>query len=320
MIQKAGLIKMKKLEYRFILSAEVLQAQQAGSPLVALESVVITHGLPRPQNLSLAKDMEAMVRTEGATPATIAMLDGMVHVGLSKERLTRLANEDNTRKISLRDFGIAAARHLSGGTTVAATTHIAEKAGIRVFATGGIGGVHRGSQFDVSADLTELGRARMIVVCAGAKAILDLPATLETLETLGVPVIGYQTEDFPAFYSRSSGLKVDASVDTPAEIGRIALAHWDHGFNTSILVVVPPPEEVAIPNEQIEGAIQEALHDAGERGIHGAATTPYLLSRVSQLSGGESLKTNLALLLNNAKVAAQIARSLSLKRKMDILL
>jgi pseudouridine-5'-phosphate glycosidase len=320
MTQKAGLIKMKKLEYRFILSAEVLQAQQAGSPLVALESVVITHGLPRPQNLSLAKDMEAMVRTEGATPATIAMLDGMVHVGLSEERLTRLAYEDNTRKISLRDFGIASARHLSGGTTVAATTHIAEKAGIRVFATGGIGGVHRGSAFDVSADLTELGRAKMIVVCAGAKAILDLPATLETLETLGVPVIGYQTEDFPAFYSRSSGLKVDASVDTPAEIGRIALAHWDHGFNTSILVVVPPPEEVAIPNEQIEGAIQEALHDAEEKGIHGAAATPYLLSRVSQLSGGESLKTNLALLLNNAKVAAQIARSLNLKRKLDVLL
>jgi pseudouridine-5'-phosphate glycosidase len=320
MTQKAGLIKMKKLEYRFILSAEVLQAQQAGSPLVALESVVITHGLPRPQNLSLAKDMEAMVRTEGATPATIAMLDGMVHVGLSEERLTRLAYEDNTRKISLRDFGIASARHLSGGTTVAATTHIAEKAGIRVFATGGIGGVHRGSAFDVSADLTELGRAKMIVVCAGAKAILDLPATLETLETLGVPVIGYQTEDFPAFYSRSSGLKVDASVDTPAEIGRIALAHWDHGFNTSILVVVPPPEEVAIPNEQIEGAIQEALHDAEEKGIHGAAATPYLLSRVSQLSGGESLKTNLALLLNNAKVAAQIARSMNLKRKLDVLL
>ena len=311
---------MKKLEYRFILSAEVLQAQQAGSPLVALESVVITHGLPRPQNLSLAKDMEAMVRTEGATPATIAMLDGMVHVGLSEERLTRLAYEDNTRKISLRDFGIASARHLSGGTTVAATTHIAEKAGIRVFATGGIGGVHRGSAFDVSADLTELGRAKMIVVCAGAKAILDLPATLETLETLGVPVIGYQTEDFPAFYSRSSGLKVDASVDTPAEIGRIALAHWDHGFNSSILVVVPPPEEVAIPNEQIEGAIQEALHDAEEKGIHGAAATPYLLSRVSQLSGGESLKTNLELLLNNAKVAAQIARSLNLKRKLDVLL
>ena len=311
---------MKKLEHRFILSGEVLQAQQMGSPLVALESVVITHGLPRPQNLSLAKDMEAMVRQEGATPATIAMLDGMVHVGLSEERLTRLAFEDNTRKISLRDFGIATARHLSGGTTVAATTHIAEKAGIRVFATGGIGGVHRGSAFDISADLTELGRAKMIVVCAGAKAILDLPATLETLETLGVPVIGYQTEDFPAFYSRSSGLKVDASVDTPAEIGRIALAHWDHGFNSSILVVVPPPEEVAIPNEQIEGAIREALHDAEEQGIHGAEATPYLLSRVSQLSGGESLKTNLALLLNNAKVAAQIARSMNLKRKLDVLL
>lgn len=311
---------MKKLEYRFILSAEVLQAQQAGSPLVALESVVITHGLPRPQNLSLAKDMEALVRTEGATPATIAMLDGMVHVGLSEERLTRLAFEENPRKISLRDFGIATARHLSGGTTVAATTHIAEKAGIRVFATGGIGGVHRDAPFDISADLTELGRAKMIVVCAGAKAILDLPATLETLETLGVPVIGYQTEDFPAFYSRSSGLKVDASVDTPQEIGRIALAHWDHGFNTSILVVVPPPAEVAIPNEKIEGAIQEALHDAGEKGIHGAAATPFLLSRVSELSGGESLKTNLALLLNNAKVAAQIAKSLNLKRKLDVLL
>lgn len=311
---------MKRLEHRFILSGEVLQAQQAGAPLVALESVVVTHGLPHPDNLLLARDMEDTVRREGATPATIAFIDGLVHVGLTGEELNALADARNSRKISLRDFGIATARHLSGGTTVAATSHIAEKAGIRVFATGGIGGIHRGAPFDVSADLNELGKAKMIVVCAGAKAILDIAATLEYLETQGVPVIGYQTEDFPAFYSRRSGFKVDLAADSAAEIGRIARAHWDHGFNSSILVVVPPPEEVAIPNDQIEGLIQQAVHEAEEQGIHGAASTPFLLSRVSELSGGESLKTNLALLLNNAKIAAHIARSMNFKRKLDVLL
>ncbi len=311
---------IKQADRRFNYSGEVLQAQQAGSPIVALEFVVITHGLPRPENLLLAKQMERVVRDEGAVPATIAVLDGHIHVGLDEAKLTRLANEENVRKISLRDFGIATARRLSGGTTVAATAFVAEKAGIRVFATGGIGGVHRGEPFDISADLTQLGNSQVIVVCAGAKAILDLPATLEVLETKGVPVIGYRTDDFPAFYSRSSGLKVDVSVDSPAEIGEIARAHWSHGLSSGLLVVIPPPEEVAIPNGVIEEMIAQALDEAHQQGIHGAEATPFLLSRMSVLSGGESLKTNLALLLNNAKLAAQIATQIDLKRKLERLL
>ena len=309
---------MKKTHGNTIFSGEVLQAAKAGAPIVALESAVITHGLPRPKNYELALEMERVVRSEGATPATIALLDGVINVGMTEDKIEMLAYAEQTRKISVRDFGIAAVRKLNGGTTVAASIQIAERVGIRVFATGGIGGVHRNAPFDISADLIQLGRTKVIVVCAGAKAILDMPATLEYLETQGVPVVGYQTDELPAFYSRSSGLKVDISADSPAEVAKIAMAHWAAGLQSSILVVVPPPEDVALPMEKIEKTIQKAVKDAEELGIHGAASTPFLLSRVTELSGGESLKTNFETLLNNGRVAAKIALHLKDKNLLDV--
>lgn len=296
----------------FSILPEVASALKHGKPLVALESAVITHGLPRPQNLQLAQQLEEEVRTTGATPATIALLAGKIHVGLTSEQVEYLSEETTpARKISRRDFGIAIARKENGGTTVAGTLISAHMAGIKVFATGGIGGVHRNAPFDVSADLPELGRTPLVVVCAGAKAILDLPATLETLETMGVPIVGYQTKDFPAFYSRSSGLPVNVSVDTPAEVAKIAQAHWNLGINSAILVVTPPPDEAALPAEQVEVEIQQALKEAQEKHISGAAVTPFLLGRVSELSHGTSLAANLALLRNNARLAAKIAIELS---------
>ena len=287
------------------------RARQLSLPLVALESAVITHGLPRPENLRLAQGLERMVREHGAVPATVALLDGRVQIGLSAMQMERLAQEDGARKISRRDFGIALARRENGGTTVAATLIAAHLAGIKVFATGGIGGVHRNAPFDVSADLPELARSPLVVVCAGAKSILDLPATLEYLETMGVAVLGYQTDEFPAFYSRESGLAVPACVDSPAEIAAIARAHWNLGLESAILVVQPPPVEVALPLEQMEAIIAQALVEAEAAHIHGAATTPFLLGRVSQLSGGASLQANLALLENNARLAAQVAAALT---------
>ena len=285
------------------MSAAVAQALSQRGPVVALESTVITHGLPRPENLHLAQQMEQAVSSGGSTPATVALLRGAVHIGLDPAELEQLSNDDNVRKVSLRDFGIAIARGESGGTTVAATMRAAEAAGIQVFATGGIGGVHRGNPFDVSADLPELGRTPVIVVCAGAKSILDLPATVEYLETVGVPVLGYGTEQFPAFYSRESGLPVNACVELAADVARIARAHWETGFSSGILVTVPPPADVALPNDEIELVIQQALREADENHISGNKVTPFLLSRVSQLSGGSSLRANLALLLQNARVA-----------------
>lgn len=278
--------------------------------MVALESAVITHGLPRPENLNLARSLEQTVREEGATPATIGLLDGKVHIGLRPELLERLANEDGARKISRRDFGIALARGENGGTTVAATLIAAKLAGIRVFATGGIGGVHRNVPFDISADLPELSRSPLIVVCAGAKSILDLPATVEYLETAGVAVLGYRTDEFPAFYSAQSGLPVNVRVDTPQEVARIARLHWEMGLESAILVVQPPPPESALPAEQIESVIHQALQEAEENGISGAQVTPFLLDRVNRLSGGASMQANLALLRNNARLAAQIATAL----------
>ena len=294
----------------FKIAPEVLQSQQFGMPLVALESTVITHGLPWPENFNLALDMEKMVREEQAVPATIAVMDGVVQIGLQEEELRTLAEAKNVRKISLRDFGIAITRKLIGGTTVAATLFVAEQVGIRVFATGGIGGVHRNAPFDVSADLPQLGRSPLVVVCAGAKSILDLPATLEYLETQGVPVVGYQTDQFPAFYAIDSGLQVDIKADSPEEVAQIARAHWSTGLRSAILVVVPPPADVAIPSERIEMTILAALQEAEAQGVRGNAVTPFLLSQVSALSGGESMKANLALLLNNAQVAARIAKYL----------
>jgi pseudouridylate synthase len=303
--------QMMKLPPHYVVLPEVAQALAANQAVVALESTVITHGLPRPQNLELAQNMEQEVRAQGSVPATIAMLDGKVHIGLNPAELERLSNETHTRKISRRDFGIAIARKECGGTTVAATLIAASAAGIRVFATGGIGGVHRGSNFDISADLPELGRSPVVVVCAGAKAILDLPNTLEYLETAGVAVVGYQTSEFPAFYSRESGLPVNVRAETPAEIAAIAQAQWSLGIESAILVGNPPPAEAALPAEQVAGEIQQALDEAKAQGVRGAAMTPFLLARVSELSHGVSMRTNLALLRNNARLAAQIARAMA---------
>lgn len=271
---------------------------------------MLTHGLPIPQNIDLSLALEDEVRSLGAIPATIGLLEGFLHIGLTHAEVDQLGRaEHGTRKISRRDFGIAMARKENGGTTVAATMIAAHMAGIKVFSTGGIGGVHRNAPMDVSADLIELGRTPVIVVCSGAKAILDLPLTLEVLETQGVPVVGYQTDELPGFYSVSSGLPINVRVEHPEEIAEIAHSQWDAGLTNAVLVVVPPPAEVAVPREKIESVIQQAVAEAEEQKIHGAKVTPFLLARVSQLSGGESMKANLALLRNNARVAAEIAKA-----------
>ena len=295
----------------FLVSPSVQQALTLQAPLVALETAVVTHGLPFPTNVELACAMEQEVRDQGATPATIGVFRGTVHVGVSVEVLENLAREARVRKISARDFGIALARGESGGTTVAGTLMVARKLGIRVFATGGIGGVHRLAPFDISADLIELGRSPLVVVCADAKAILDLPATREVLETQGVPVLGYKTDDFPAFYSRESGLNVDVRVDTPEEVVKIARAHWEMGNSSAVLVVAPPPAESALPRAQVEIWIEQAVQECEQRGIRGADVTPFLLARMTELSGGTSLQANLALLRQNARIGAQIARALA---------
>ena len=301
----------EELPKSYQLSPEVIQARRLNLPLVALESAVITHGLPRPTNLELAMSVEDEIRAYHAVPATIALIAGKICVGLDHASLERLSNERDARKVSRRDFATTLAANASGGTTVAGTLVAARAVGIRVFSTGGIGGVHRQAPFDISADLIELSRSPLVVVCAGAKAILDLPNTLEYLETMAVPVVGYQTDEFPAFYSRSSGLKLTASADTPAQIATIARIHWSLGLESAILVVLPLPEEVALPRDAVEKMIEQALSEAQKKGIHGQAVTPFLLSRVSELSGGASLHANLELLRNNARLAAQIAVELA---------
>jgi pseudouridine-5'-phosphate glycosidase len=293
------------------LSKEVIQALELNAPLVALESTVITHGLPFPENLELVRDMEAEVRECGAIPATIAILDGFVQVGLSREQQERLAEDTNLRKVSPRDLARLILLRESGGTTVAGTIYLAEKTGIKVFATGGIGGVHRQPGMDISADLPQLASIPLIVVCAGAKAILDLSSTLEYLETSSVPVLGYRTDEFPAFYSRSSGFPVGVRIESPEEVVKFAKAHWEMELSSAVLVTVPPPVEVALPNDVVERAINQALEEANIADIHGQAVTPFLLSRISELTEGASLRANLGLLRNNARVAAEIACHLS---------
>jgi pseudouridine-5'-phosphate glycosidase len=294
-----------------IISREISRALNLSLPIVALESTVITHGLPSPQNLSLAHDMEKTVRAEGATPATIGVLRGKVRVGMSELELEELSKERDLLKISQRDFATAVAQGKSGGTTVAGTMYAAQAAGIKVFATGGIGGVHKEARFDVSTDLQALARIPMIVVCAGAKAILDLPATLEYLETMGVPVVGYQTNDFPAFYSRESGLKTSVKVGTPEEVVKLAHAHWDiMGMKSAILVTQPLPKGDAIPKDDVDEWIEQASAEAIEKEKRGQELTPFLLQRISELSGGRSLHANLSLLLNNARLAAEISKVL----------
>ena len=300
---------LPKLELLY--SPEVGKALSDGAPIVALESTVITHGLPHPDNLQLALDMQEVVRANGATPATIAVLDGRLHVGLEAGQIETLAANKSARKLSRRDLAGAITMGGYGGTTVAATLFVAHRAGIRVFATGGIGGVHRQAPFDVSADLNAMADTPALVVSAGAKAILDLPATLEMLETLSVPVVGYQTDTFPAFYSRDSGLKVSQRVDSPEEAAVLASSHWGLGMVSAVLLAVPLPQEAAISYEDMESIINNAVTEAVDSGITGQEITPYLLSRVSQLSEGASLKANLALLKQNAAVAAQVAQKLT---------
>ena len=294
-----------------IISPEIVHAREMGLPLVALESTVITHGLPIPQNMELARDMEAKVRAQDAIPATVALLDGKIRVGINDEELERLANAKDPVKVSRRDFAKAIIKKMDGGTTVAGTMLAAEQAGIQVFATGGIGGVHREGHMDISTDLQALSDTPMIVVCAGAKSILDLPATLEYLETMAVPVVGYKTDEFPAFFSRKSGLKVSVRLDSPEEIVAFAKAHWDLGLKSAILVTNPIPEEYSLGDDFINPIIKQASQDAQDRGIHGQALTPFLLARINKLSKGRSLRSNLVLLHNNATLAAQIAKVLA---------
>lgn len=280
-------------------------------PRVALESTVISHGLPYPHNLRLARRLEQVVRTQGAEPATVAILQGQLRAGLTDLELQHLATAPGVWKVSRRDLPIVVAQGLDGATTVAATMFVAHHFGIQVFSTGGIGGVHRGWPFDVSADLPELAQTPVIVVCSGAKAILDLPLTLEWLETHGVPVVGYQTDEFPAFYSRGSGLVVDVRVENPAEVAALYIAQRQLGLPAGLLVCVPVPAEAELARDVVEPVIEQALAEAEQAGIRGKALTPFLLARISELTGQASLRTNLALLANNAHVAAQIAQALT---------
>ena len=290
---------------------EVRDALAAGRPVVALESTLITHGLPYPVNQEVARGMEKAVRDAGAVPATIAVLKGQITVGITADELAYLAQAKNVRKCSRRDFPIVLAQKGDGATTVAGTMIVAHLAGIRVFATGGIGGVHRGHPFDVSADLLELAQTPVAVVCAGAKAILDLPLTLETLETHGVPVVGYQCSTFPAFYTRDSGLPLDVRCDQPEDVAAILRARETLGFHTGTLIATPVPVEHELPAEVAEKAIAQALQEAEARGVRGKEVTPFLLARVSELTHEESRTANVALLQNNARVAAQIAGALA---------
>lgn len=292
------------------IAAEAKAALTASQPVVALESTVIAHGLPRPQNLATALRLEEIVRAEGAVPATIAVLNGKPCVGLDTEQRELIANEDDIRKLSTRDLPIALARGWNGATTVASTMWIARRAGIDVFATGGIGGVHRGSLPDVSADLPELARTPMIVVCSGAKIVLDLPATREWLETYSVTVVGYECDEMPAFYSRRSGLPADVRCDSPKEVVEIFNAQRKLEMESALLVTVPVPAAAEVHSDLLQKVLDESLAEAERKRIAGRDLTPFLLARMAEQSAGATLRANIALLENNARVAAQIARAL----------
>ena len=295
----------------FTYSPEVADALAANKPIVALESTVIAHGLPRPQNFETAHRLEQIVRAEGALPATIAVLAGRLSVGLSDEQIRFVAENEEIKKVSMRDLPIAVAQEWNGATTVASTSWIAYRAGIEVFATGGIGGVHRGSDSDVSADLPALATTPLVVVCSGAKIVLDLAATREWLETYGITVIGYQCNELPGFYSRSSGLPVDVRVDSPEDVAQIFRTQQELVIERALLVTVPVPEEFEVPAANLERALNAALHEAESQQVAGRELTPFLLSRMAQASEGVTLKANIALLENNARVAATIARALA---------
>ena len=295
----------------FHVSDEVAIALAERRPTVALESTVIAHGLPRPQNLETAKRLEAIVRDAGAVPATIAILQGLLHVGLSSEQLEYISRQQNIHKISRRDLPVAVAESWDGATTVATTAWIAERCGIKVFATGGIGGVHRGELPDISADLPELARLNLIVVCSGSKIVLDLAATREWLETYGITVVGYRTDEMPAFYSRESGLPVDVRVEGADEIVSIFEARNAMKLEGATLVTVPIPIEAEVSREWLDEVLAESLAEAADKQIAGRDVTPFLLSRMGELSGGATLRANIALLENNARVAADVAVALS---------
>jgi pseudouridine-5'-phosphate glycosidase len=316
MTERIVIQNWSKLLIEIRIADNVKRALEERSPVVALESTVIAHGLPYPLNVETALTCEEAVRSNGATPATIGIVEGAPVIGLSEYEIDVFAGGkspygNQIQKVGLNNLAAVMINRGWGATTVASTLKLARVAGIRVFSTGGIGGVHRGAaeSFDVSADLTALGGAPLVCVCAGAKAVLDLPKTLECLETLGVPVIGYGTDEFPAFYSRSSGLSVDESVDTPARVAEIAECQWRF-YTTAVLVCVPVPAEFEIPSSTIESAVDEAMSEAARAGVRGKSVTPFLLSEMERLTGGRTLQTNRALLVNNAGVAARIASSL----------
>ena len=292
------------------IALDVAQAIGEGRPVVALESTVIAHGLPRPQNLETARRLQEVVREAGAVPATIAIIGGKLTVGLTDDEIALLADRSDIRKISTRDIPVAVAQGWDGATTVASTAWIAHRAGIKVFATGGIGGVHRGSLPDVSADLPELARTPIVVVCSGAKFVLDLPATREWLETHAVTVVGYQCDELPAFYSRASGLRVDVRADDAETVADIFRAQRGLGIDSALLLGVPVPAKFEVPAEELQVVLTTALEDAEWKGITGPELTPFLLRQMAERSGGATLRANIALLENNARVAAAIASAI----------
>ena len=291
------------------ISEEIQNSIKGNGPVVALESTIISHGMPFPQNLETALEVESIIRKEGAIPATIAVVEGRIKIGLSNLELEQFAQGTKTVKVSSRDVPLVLSQKQDGGTTVAATMICARMAGISVFVTGGIGGVHRGSEktMDISGDLMELARTNVAVVCAGIKSILDIPRTLEYLETQGVPVIGYRTDKFPAFYTTTSGYSVQSRINTAEEIARCMKVKWELGLEGGLVIANPVLREDAMDEEVIEEVIIKSLKEASEKGIDGKAVTPFLLEKISQLTGGESLKTNIALVFNNALVGAKIA-------------
>lgn len=290
---------------------EVREALACGKPIVALESTVLAQGLPWPTNLEVGTSIEAAIRADGAVPATIAVIDGVPTIGVTDDELERIARGVDVIKLSTRELALARARRMTGATTVAATVFLANRAGIAVFATGGIGGVHRGTVPDASADLIELGRTPMVVVCAGAKSILDLPATREALETLGILLLGWETDRMPGFYIRDSGLPVDARVDDPAEVAGIWYEHRKNDSPGSIVIGVPVPPDAEIPADVAGAAIESAIESAERIGIRGKDLTPFLLRELNAATGGDALRANVALLRNNARVATSIAREIS---------
>ena len=296
-------------------SEEVQTAKAEGRPIVALESTIISHGMPYPTNVETAREVESIVRSHGAVPATIAVLNGKIKIGLSDEDLEflgRPSHHDNILKVSRRDLPYVLSMGLHGATTVAATMICAKLAGIEVFVTGGIGGVHRGAEhtMDISADLTELAQTNVAVVCAGAKSILDIGLTLEYLETQGVPVIGYQTEEFPAFYSRTSGFSANFSLQSPQELASFVRTKWSLGLDGGVVIANPVPQEASMNSLEIEQVITQALNEATQLQIHGKAVTPFLLDKIKELTGGKSLETSVALVKNNAHLGAQMALQL----------